>query len=215
MIPEMDDRAILMMGTSLLEQDLLQATILNEINMIDTWDVKPKDLVAALMAIIHSLYPFAQGAALLISDHNSELYMCGDGVCEQDQFAEINKLIIAHLWKEHSIVLKSNDVANRFIDVPFTEAGGEEKGPRLINFLLPPDKDTGEGLDNESSRFPQMGSKPEKSPELLLVGGTPSMKSPGGSGMRISTPSGGCLLNTQACPPKTTGTNFHQLTGIK
>ena len=46
-----------------------------------------------------------------------------------------------------------------------------EKGPRLINFLMPPDKDTGEGLDNESSRFPQMGSKPEKTPELLLVEG--------------------------------------------
>ena len=46
-----------------------------------------------------------------------------------------------------------------------------EKGPRLINFLMPPDKDTGEGLDDEDSRFPQMGSKPDKTPELLLVEG--------------------------------------------
>ena len=46
-----------------------------------------------------------------------------------------------------------------------------EKGPRLINFLMPPDKDAREGLDNESSRFPQIVSKPEKPPELLLVEG--------------------------------------------
>ncbi len=46
-----------------------------------------------------------------------------------------------------------------------------EKGPRLINFLMPPGKDTGEGLDNETSRFPQTGSKPDKTPELLLVEG--------------------------------------------
>ena len=46
-----------------------------------------------------------------------------------------------------------------------------EKRPRLINFLMPPEKDTGEGLDNESSRFPQIVSKPEKPPELLLVEG--------------------------------------------
>ena len=31
-----------------------------------------------------------------------------------------------------------------------------EKGPRLINFLLPPDTDTEEGPENEGSRFPQL-----------------------------------------------------------
>jgi type IV pilus assembly protein PilB len=46
-----------------------------------------------------------------------------------------------------------------------------EKGPRLINFLMPSDKNAREGLDDEDSRFPQMGLKPEKTPELLLVEG--------------------------------------------
>lgn len=133
MIPELEDRAILMMATSLLEQDLLRATILNEINMIDTWDIAPKDLTAALMAIIHSLFPFTRGAALLISDNHSELYMCGNSAGLQDHFGETHKLIIAHLWQEHSIVLKSEDVASSFVDVPFTEEGREETGEIYIH----------------------------------------------------------------------------------
>ena len=133
MIPEMDDRSILMMAGSLLEQDLLQATILNEINMIDTWDIAPKDLVAALMAIIHSLYPFSLSAALLIFDHHSGLYLCGNGACRQDQLDEIHNLIIAHLWKEHAMMLKSEDVESSFIEVPFAEAGGEEDGEIYIH----------------------------------------------------------------------------------
>jgi len=133
MIPELDDRTILMMATGLLEQDLLRATILNEINMIDTWDITPKDLAAALLAIIHSLYPFTKGGAFLVFDHHSELYMCGDNIPGQDQFAEINTLIIAHLWKEHAILLKSDDVTNNFIDVPFTEAGPEHPGEIYIH----------------------------------------------------------------------------------
>ena len=133
MIPELDDRTILMMATGLLEQDLLRATILNEINMIDTWDIAPKDLAAALLTIIHSLYPFTKGGAFLVFDHHSELYMCGDNIPGQDQFAEINRLIIAHLWKEHAILLKSDDVATRFIDVPFTETGPEQPGEIYIH----------------------------------------------------------------------------------
>jgi hypothetical protein len=36
---------------------------------------------------------------------------------------------------------------------------------------MPSDKNAREGLDDEDSRFPQMGLKPEKTPELLLVEG--------------------------------------------
>ena len=46
-----------------------------------------------------------------------------------------------------------------------------EKGSRLIDFLLPPDKDAGEGLDNENAWFPQMDSNPKKTPAMLLVEG--------------------------------------------
>ena len=120
-IHELEDQAILMMATTLLEQDLLRSNILNEINMMDTWETSPADLVQSLMAIIHSLYPFTLGAALLISNNHGEMYLSSEGAFDPERIEEINKLVVAHLWQTHSMLLKPDDITNFFSDVPLLE----------------------------------------------------------------------------------------------
>jgi len=55
-----------------------------------SWETSPADLVQALMAIIHSLYPFTLGAALLVSNNHGEMYLSSEGTFdpEQDQTPE-------------------------------------------------------------------------------------------------------------------------------
>lgn len=132
-IPELEDHAILMMATTLLEQDLLRANILNEINMMDTWETSPADLVRALMTIIHSLYPFTRGAALLISDNHGEIYLSNNNTMDREKIDEINKLVVAHLWQTHSMLLKPDDITDVFLDVPLPEAFGAESGEIYIH----------------------------------------------------------------------------------
>lgn len=110
-----------MMATTLLEQDLLRANLLNEINMMDTWETSPADLVQALMAIIHSLYPFTLGAALLVSNNHGEMYLSSEGTFDTERTDEINKQLVAHLWQSHSMLLKPDDITNFFSDVPLPE----------------------------------------------------------------------------------------------
>lgn len=72
--------------------------------------------------------------------------------------------------KDGKIVMELETFVPR--QLPLSARGApREKGPRLINFLLPPDKDAEEGLTNKSSRFPRMVSEPEKAPVLFLVEG--------------------------------------------
>ncbi len=132
-IPELDDQAILMMATTLLEQDLLRANILNEINMMDTWETSPADLVQALMTIIHSLYPFTRSAALLIYDNHGEMYLSSEGAFDPEKIDEINKLVVGHLWQTHSMLLKPDDITDVFLDVPLTEVVEEESGEIYIH----------------------------------------------------------------------------------
>ncbi|MBE9591877.1 MAG: response regulator, partial [Proteobacteria bacterium] len=66
MIPDLGDYSILTMAANLLEQKLLRANILNEINMIDILAMPIEDLVIAVMAIVGSLYDFTLGVALLL-----------------------------------------------------------------------------------------------------------------------------------------------------
>ena len=132
-IPELEDQAILMMATTLLEQDLLRSNILNEINMMDTWETSPADLVQSLMAIIHSLYPFTLGAALFISNNHGEMYLSSEGAFDPERIEEINKLVVAHLWQTHSMLLKPDDITNFFSDVPLLEVLDEEDGEIYIH----------------------------------------------------------------------------------
>ena len=72
--------------------------------------------------------------------------------------------------KDGKIVMELETFVPR--QLPLRARGApREKGPRLINFLLPPDKDAEEGLTNKSSRFPRMVSEPEKASVLSLVEG--------------------------------------------
>ncbi len=72
--------------------------------------------------------------------------------------------------KDGKIVMELETLVPK--QTPFKTRGTpREKGPRLINFLLPPGKDVTEGMGNEILRFPQRVSKPEKSPVLSLVEG--------------------------------------------
>ena len=133
LISELNDQAILMMATSLLEQDLLRASILNEINRIDTWNLAPTDLIRALLTIIGSLYPFSSGAAMLISDHHSEVYLCREKTFEQERVDEINKLISDHLWEVHGILLKTDDTVPFYLNIPISSEGTAKTGEIYIH----------------------------------------------------------------------------------
>jgi len=133
LIPDLEDQAILMLATSLLEQDLLRATILNEINMIDTWEVPTIDLVTSLIAIIHSLYPFQGWAALMISASHSELYMCGNGKDEQNRFDETARPILEHLRHQHGMYLKAEEITPIVLDSPVAKTPVDESGEIFIH----------------------------------------------------------------------------------
>lgn len=133
LIAELDDKGILRMAAGLLEQDLLRATVLNEINRMDTWDMEPGSLVRSLMTIIHSLYPFSRGASLLMSNSHNELYVCGREASDQTGLDEIKDLMIDYLWERHSILLKSNEVTSQAVGAPFSEADPNGNGEIYIH----------------------------------------------------------------------------------
>jgi chemotaxis family two-component system response regulator PixH len=104
-IPDLEDYAILTLATNLLEQELLRANILNEINMIDISAMPTKDLVMAVMTIVGSLYDFTLGVALLLYDHRGEFFFYQSGQVEQNRLDEVKKLIFQHLQRQHEIYL--------------------------------------------------------------------------------------------------------------
>jgi diguanylate cyclase (GGDEF)-like protein len=132
-IPELEDHAILMMATTLLEQDLLRANILNELNMIDTWETGPADLLTGLMTIIHSLYPFTLCAALLISGDHGEMYLSSEDDLDPEKMDEISRLVVGHLWQTHSMLLKPQDIRDFYLSVPLPEFDEEESGEIYIH----------------------------------------------------------------------------------
>ncbi len=132
-IAQMDDQGILMMVTGLLEQDLLRATVLNEINRIDTWDVEPRHLATSLLTIIHSIYPFSRGAALLISDDHGKLYACGHGLSGQGEIDEIENLMIRYLWEQHSVLLNAEDITSRILEIPLQESRRDENAEIYVH----------------------------------------------------------------------------------
>lgn len=133
LIGELDDNGILRMAAGLLEQDLIRATVLNEINRMDTWDMEPGNLVTSLMTIIQSLYPFGRGASLLISDNHSELYVCGREPSDQTGLDETKDLMIDYLWERHSILLKNNEITSQAAAAPFSEANPSGKSEIYIH----------------------------------------------------------------------------------
>ena len=104
-IPELDDESIMILATKLLEQELLRANILNEINMIDISAMSTKDLATAVMTIVDSLYDFSLGAALLLYDHGGEFFFYRNEQVKQNRLDEVKKLIFEHLQRQHKIYL--------------------------------------------------------------------------------------------------------------
>jgi len=97
MIPDLEDHSILTLANNLMEQDLLRANILNEINMIDVWGMDTRDLVTSFMAIIGSLYDFTLGTALLLHERQGEFLFYPNQKTEQKRLEEIKRLIFEHL----------------------------------------------------------------------------------------------------------------------
>ena len=105
MIRNMEDHSILSMAANLLEEELIQANILNEISMIDIFEISIKDLVIFVMKIIESLYNFSQGVVLLIYERHSELFFYQDPECEKDRMENTKKLIFNHLQQKYGLYI--------------------------------------------------------------------------------------------------------------
>jgi len=133
LVPGLEDRDILGLATHLLEHDLLMSSVLNEINRIDDWYASSKDLVASLLAIIHSLFPFSCGAGLLIFETHSELYMRPGGDQGSNLSERIQSLIRDHLRDRHGCYLNPEDVTTVFVDPVPREAFGSDSGDLFLH----------------------------------------------------------------------------------
>ena len=103
LIQNMEDHAIISMAANLLEEELLQTSILNEISMIDIFEISVEDLVTFVMKIIESLYDFSEGAVLLIYERHSELFFYRDHDTEYNSLDNTKKLILNHLKDRYGI----------------------------------------------------------------------------------------------------------------
>lgn len=115
MVPDLGDYSILTMATNLLEQKLLRANILNEVNMIDILAMPTEDLVIAVMTIIGSLYDFTLGVALLLFDHHEEFFFYQNGQVEQNRLDEFKQLILKHLQRQHEIYLNPKQIRQNLL----------------------------------------------------------------------------------------------------
>jgi len=124
-VPTLEDRDILALATHLLEHDLLMSSVLNEINRVDTWTISSKDLVASLLAIIHSLFPFSFAAGLLIYENHSELYLrpWGDPASHEWE-KRIQLLISDHLRDRHGYYIDPGDITTVWLDPGPQEGSG-------------------------------------------------------------------------------------------
>ncbi len=114
-IPDLDDQSILALATKLLEQELLRANILNEINMIDISAMTAEDLVMAVMAIVGSLYDFAVATALFLYIDHGEIFFYQNGQVEQDRLDEVKKLILKHLQRQYEIYLDPKQIKQNLL----------------------------------------------------------------------------------------------------
>jgi len=133
LVPGLEDRDILGLAIHLLEQDLLISSVLNEINRIDDWSASSKDLVASLLAIIHSLFPFSCGAGLLIFEKHSELYMRLAGDQGLNFSGRIQSLIEDHLRDRHGCYLKLEEVNTVFLEPVLWETLGLDSGDVFLH----------------------------------------------------------------------------------
>lgn len=124
LVPTLEDQDILALATHLLERDLLMSSVLNEINRIDTWTTSSKDVVASLLAIIHSLFPFSCGAALLIYEKHHELYLRPWGNPASHESKRMQLLIRDHLRDRHGHYIDPGEITILWLDPGPLEGGG-------------------------------------------------------------------------------------------
>jgi len=105
MVPEMEALSVLGLANNLLEQELLRANILNEINLMDISGMPTDEFVMAVMAIISTLFDFALGAALLIFDPHLELFIYTNEEVDQAHLDEIKTLTSNYLEQHHEIYI--------------------------------------------------------------------------------------------------------------
>ncbi|MCF8146026.1 MAG: diguanylate cyclase [Deltaproteobacteria bacterium] len=133
LVSGLEDRDIISLATHLLEHDLLMSSVLNEINRIEDRSGSSKELIASLLAIIHSLFPFSYGAALLMFEKHTELYMRPGGDHGSSLPERIQSLIRDHLRDRHGCFLKPDNVTTVFIDPAPGEALGSNSGDVFLH----------------------------------------------------------------------------------
>lgn len=152
-IPELDDQAILTLANNLLEKDYLSAHILNEINLIDSDTIQLPELVGGIFSIIHSLFDFKVGAALLVEESNGELLIYPDIEVTDRQLENIRRLILAHVRSKHDLHLKPRGIRTAFLKTASEEA--QSRQPEHL-FIHTPDSGpvrsalAFDGLDTEN-----------------------------------------------------------------
>lgn len=133
LVSGLQDPDILSLATNLLEQDLLLSSVLNEINRIDTWATSPEDLVTSLLAIIHSLFVFSSGAALLLFEKHSELYVFPGSQPGNASLERTKVLMIEHLKAKHDIFVRPGDLHCVLLDTPPWEGLDPGKGEVFLH----------------------------------------------------------------------------------
>ncbi len=110
MVPEMEAQSVLGLANNLLEQELLRANILNEINLMDISGMPTDEFVLAVMAIISTLFDFTLGAALLLFDAHLELFFHTNEEVAQAHLDEIRTLISNYLAQHHEIYIDPDQI---------------------------------------------------------------------------------------------------------
>ena len=115
MLPNLEDQAIFNLATSLLEQELLRANILNEINLMDISTMPTKEFITAIMAIIGSLYDFSMGIGLLLYEPYGEFFFYFSGKIGRAHLDEIKRMVFTHLEQRHSVFLDPSQLKQNLI----------------------------------------------------------------------------------------------------
>ena len=112
---DLDDQAVMTLATRLLEQDLIRVNILNELSMLNTWDMFPKDVVMAIVSIIGSILPFSMAAVLLIYEDHFAFFFCYNGIVGQERLDEIKKLILRHLERQDAGIFDQGQISETLL----------------------------------------------------------------------------------------------------
>lgn len=127
MAHNLDDIAIMALVDSALEQKLLLAEMINEINLIDDSLITRQDLIMAAMGSIGALFDYNLGTVLLMHDGSGDIYFCGNGQIDQSRLDSVRDFILNHLRQECQAYLKPNQVTQHFLNIATLRQYEEEE----------------------------------------------------------------------------------------